>query len=113
MLFFFLKLCYIDSDNLSRCRLAVWRQLPKLISAGPTPVTCSKVKAPLGGAFLFRKKVRESDPERGFCEEARSTVRCAPQNQTSARAQSRQIEKNLRSRHLLKSKSSVWRSFFV
>ena len=24
-----------------RCRLSVWRQLPKLISAGPTPVTCS------------------------------------------------------------------------
>ena len=24
-----------------RCRLAVWRQLPKLIPAGSTPVTCS------------------------------------------------------------------------
>ena len=74
MLFFFLKLCYIDSDNLSRCRLAVWRQLPKLISAGPTPVTCSKVKAPFGGAFLFRKKVRESDPAE-YCYEDREVGR--------------------------------------
>ncbi len=30
-----------NENIICRCRLAVWRQLPKLISAGPTPVTCS------------------------------------------------------------------------
>ena len=41
-LFFLRKLWYIYIADINcRCRLAVWRQLPKLISAGPTPVTCS------------------------------------------------------------------------
>ena len=48
-LFFLRKLWYIYIADINcRCRLAVWRQLPKLISAGPTPVTCSK------NAKLFR-----------------------------------------------------------
>ena len=30
--------------KISRCRLAVWRQLPKLLPASSTLVTCSKIK---------------------------------------------------------------------
>ena len=37
-----------------RCRLAVWRQLPKLFPASSTLVTCSKkINAPLRCVFLF------------------------------------------------------------
>ncbi len=39
-----------------RCRLAVWRQLPKLIPASSTLVTCSTKKAPFWGFFLFYDK---------------------------------------------------------
>ncbi len=31
-----------DADKVRRCRLAVWRQLPKLFPASSTLVTCSK-----------------------------------------------------------------------
>ena len=51
MIYFACKL-----NMICRCRLAVWRQLPKLISAGPTPVTCSKKKLlSFDGGFLLRK----------------------------------------------------------
>ena len=39
---FFCECVLYCKGSSCRCRLAVWRQLPKLISAGPTPVTCSK-----------------------------------------------------------------------
>ncbi len=38
-------------NNISRCRLAVWRQLPKLFPASSTLVTCSKMKRTQMGAF--------------------------------------------------------------
>ena len=54
-----LSLCFFRQSMLycwgkfCRCRLAVWRQLPKLISAGPTPVTCSRQKSALGRFFVW------------------------------------------------------------
>ena len=54
-----LSLCFFRQSmlycwgKLCRCRLAVWRQLPKLISAGPTPVTCSRQKSALGRFFVW------------------------------------------------------------
>ena len=42
------------SNNSIKCRnrLAVWRQLPKLILAGSTPVSCSSTAQPPGCVFL-------------------------------------------------------------
>ena len=52
-LFFLRKLWYIYIADINcRCRLAVWRQLPKLISAGPTPITCSKHAKPFRVSFF-------------------------------------------------------------
>ncbi len=42
-----------NNQRLCRCRLAVWRQLPKLFPASSTPVTCSKNKEHPSWVLLF------------------------------------------------------------
>ena len=50
---FFCECVLYCKGSSCRCRLAVWRQLPKLISAGPTPVTCSNPKGASCALFSF------------------------------------------------------------
>ena len=50
------KISYNNDTEFCRCRLAVWRQLPKLIPASSTLVTCSKKDAFLTEAFFFGVK---------------------------------------------------------
>ena len=47
------KIAYNNNSLLCRCRLAVWRQLPKLIPASSTLVTCS----------IFRRTFQRSPPD--------------------------------------------------
>ena len=63
---------FVEMDIINttcRCRLAVWRQLPKLFPASSTLVTCSKKKdVPCGAFFLFAlDRARESNSEGEFC----------------------------------------------
>ena len=49
------KISYNNNTEFCRCRLAVWRQLPKLIPASSTLVTCSKDKRPFWGVLFLEE----------------------------------------------------------
>ena len=66
------KISYNNDTEFCRCRLAVWRQLPKLIPASSTLVTCSKKgRLPCEGVLFWRKTT--TDESRGWsCERERA-----------------------------------------
>ena len=52
-----------------RCRLAVWRQLPKLFPASSTLVTCSKKKTHPSWVLFFLEDKAFTDESRGWSRE--------------------------------------------
>ena len=78
-----------------RCRLAVWRQLPKLISAGPTPVTCSTWRRAFGAFLLIiRRRTRR----------VRASVAMLCQRQTPVTCSNFKKLRNLRDFYFLRLK---------